>query len=191
MTVDHSSTECIVTDPKAAKRAYDRARYLRRRAERDADRPADPISVIDEPTAAYLAGLTDGDGSIYVTRTNRLRTVYPAVSWAMTHKPTIEWVGSILGLGAVVHNNHTNLRTGETTWGRSSFKVQWRVSVAGTRAVLLCRRMLPYLRTKREQAELVLQFPADERRAPGVRLSEEVRARRIELGDAISKLNRG
>ncbi|HEX9625030.1 MAG TPA: hypothetical protein VF979_11690 [Streptosporangiaceae bacterium] len=56
------------------KQRYDRARYLRIRAERDATRAPDPIALLDVPTLAYLAGLTDADGSIYVTHTNRLRT---------------------------------------------------------------------------------------------------------------------
>ncbi len=180
----------MTAEQRAAKRTYDRARYLRLRAERDAKRKPDPIDLMSETTAAYLAGLTDGDGSIYVTRTNRLRTVYPAVTWAMTHKPTIDWVADTFELGAVHHNNHTNMRTGETSWGKSKFKAQWRTTVGGTRAAKLCRRMLPYLHTKREQAELVLRFPTDERRAAGVHLSPEVHALRVELGEAISRLNR-
>lgn len=171
------------------KRQSDCARYLRLRTERDATRPQDLIDLLCETELAYLAGLTDGDGSIYVTRTNRLRTVYPAVTWAMTDRPTIDWVTSKIGGRVVVMNNHTNLREGKTTWGRSTFKPQWRAQVAGSRARRLCERMLPYLVTKRAQAELVVQFPCDERRAPGIRLSDEIRATRIELGERISALN--
>jgi hypothetical protein len=182
--------EPMTPDQRTAKRAYDRDRYLRLRAERDAARPADPITLLDEPTVAYLAGLTDGDGSIYVTHTNRLRTYYPTVSWAMTHRPTIDWVAEAFGGTSVVINNHTNMRTSRTTWGKSKFKVQWKTVLAGQRAALLCRRMLPYLRTKRAQAELVVRFPVDVRRAAGLRLPDDIRALREELGRQISDLNR-
>jgi len=178
-------------DPKAAKRAYDRARYLRLRAERDAAKPADPIAAMDEPTVAYLAGLTDADGSIYVTHTNRLRTHYPTVCWAMTHLATVEWVSEALGGTKVVLHNHTNLRRGTTSWGSSKFREQWKTAIAGSRAQLLCRRMLPYMHTKAEQARIVADFPVDERRAPGCRLADDVRAERERLGALISALNRG
>lgn len=86
---------------RTAKQEYDRARYLRIKAEREAAKPPDPIAQLSETDLAYLAGLTDADGSIYVTHTNRLRTYYPTVTWAMTHKETIEWVQVAVGGGAV------------------------------------------------------------------------------------------
>lgn len=179
-----------VGDAKGAKQAYDRERYLRLRAERRAALPADLIALLDEPTVAYLAGLTDADGSIYVTHTNRLRTYYPAVVWAMTHRPTIDWVAGLLGATSVVINNHTTLRGGRRGWETTKFRTQWKTSVAGARAKLLCERMLPYMHTKAEQARVVLMFPDDQRHAPGLHLSDDVRAERERLGALISALNR-
>jgi hypothetical protein len=172
------------------KQLYDRNRYRRLRAARDAARPPDPIALLDAPTVAYLAGLTDADGSIFVTHTNRLRTYYPVVTWAMTHRPTIDWVAGLLKGRSVVLNNHTSWR-GRVGWETAKFRDQWRTQVAGARAKLLCERMLPYMHTKAEQARLVLAFPVDERRAPGLHLSDEVRAERERLGALISGLNRG
>ncbi|HEX9625029.1 MAG TPA: hypothetical protein VF979_11685 [Streptosporangiaceae bacterium] len=108
----------------------------------------------------------------------------------MTHKPTIEWVCETLGGVKVGVNNHTNLRTGSTSWGKSKFRPQYKTLVSGSRAQLLCGLMLPYMHTKAEQARLVSIFPVDERRAPGRRLSNEVRAERERLGAQISALNR-
>lgn len=176
---------------RAAKSNYDRARYLRLKAERDAKKAPDLISLLDETDVAYLAGLTDADGSIYVTHTNRLRTYYPTVTWAMIHRATIDWVSERLGGTKVMLHNQTSLRRGTTTWGRSNFREQWRTSVAGARAQLLCRRMLPYMHTKAAQATLVLEFPVDARSAPGVRLPEEIRLTRERLGRQISDINRG
>lgn len=173
------------------RQAYDRARYLRLKAERQAEKAPDPIALLDEPTVAYLAGLTDADGSVYVTHTNRLRTYYPSVTWAMVHRPTIDWVSEAIGGTKVVLNNHTNLRRGTTSWGSSNFRAQWKTLVSGSRAQLLCRRMLPYMHTKAAQAELVIDFPVDARTAPGVTLPEEIRDRRIALAAQISALNRG
>jgi hypothetical protein len=173
-----------------AKREYDHARYLRQRAERDAARPPDVITLLDDVTTAYLAGLTDADGSIFVTHTNRLRTYYPAVCWAMTHLPTVEWVTHTLNATAVTHQSRDQADRRAAAWGKSRFKVQYRTQVTGARAQLLCRRMLPFMQTKQEQALLVVEFPVDERRAPGRRLDDGIRARREELGKAITALNR-
>jgi hypothetical protein len=178
-------------DRRAAKRAYDRARYLRLRAERQSTLAPDPIAELAPTDLAYLAGLTDADGSIYVTHTNRLRTYYPTVCWAMTHKATIRWVSEVVGGGDPVLHNHTNLRRGATSWGSSTFREQWRTQVSGSRARLLCERMLPYMRTKTRQAELVAIFPVDERKAPGVRLSDAVRLERERIGAEISRINQG
>jgi hypothetical protein len=186
-TLIHS--EPLKSDAETAKTAYDRARYLRLRAERDAAKPMDPIAALGETAIAYLAGLTDADGSIYVTHTNRLRTYYPTICWAMTHLGTVEWVSEALGGTKVVLHNHTTLRRGTTSWGSSKFRKQWKTTVAGSRAQLLCRRMLPYMHTKAEQARLVTSFPVDERRAPGRRLADDVRAERERLGALISALN--
>lgn len=174
-----------------AKQEYDRARYLRLKAERQAARPPDPIARLSDTDLAYLAGLTDADGSIYVTHTNRLRTYYPCVSWATTHRETIDWVQVAVGGGTVQLHNHTNLRRGTTSWGSSNLREQWRTQVSGARAQLLCHRMLPYMRTKAIQAGLVVEFPVDARTAPGIHLPEETRLMRIKLAERISALNRG
>lgn len=166
------------------KQEYDRGRYLRLRADLVAQRPADPILLLDTATLAYLAGLTDADGSIYVTHTNRLATYYPNVCWAMTHRPTIDWVAGILGSSVYLHN-HTNRRE------HPHLREQWRTGLTGARAQALCLRMIPYMHTKVRQAELVTQFPGDQRRAPGEVLATDVRAERERLGAEISALNQG
>lgn len=169
------------------KQAYDRARYRRLKVERDKLKPPDRISLLEEPVVAYLAGLTDADGSIYVTHTNRLATYYPAVVWGMTNRPTVAWVAEQLGASVVLQNKAGRKRRG---WETTQFRDYWKTSVAGSRAQLLCHRMLPYLHAKAEQAKLVTTFPVDARSAPGVHLPEEMRRERERLGAAISALNR-
>ena len=50
----------------ASKKEYDRARYLRLKAEREAQKPKDAIETLMPEERAYIAGLIDGEGSIYV-----------------------------------------------------------------------------------------------------------------------------
>src|SRR5574340_772873 len=67
------------TDAKLRKRAYDRARYVRRRDAARALQAPDPITLLSDTEAAYLAGLIDGEGSLYVGAVGpkRNRTCYP------------------------------------------------------------------------------------------------------------------
>jgi hypothetical protein len=174
----------LTPEQRAAKRGYDRERYLRLRAERDAAKPPDAIDLLTEAEAAYIAGIVDGEGSIFVGAVGpqRKRSVYPIICVAMTHRPVIEWLATKLDAGTV--KNHHSRRNRPGHW-----KPQYRMGLFGARAQRLCRRLLPLLIVKHEQARLVCEFPCDERRAPGRHLSPEVNQVRYELRDRINALN--
>lgn len=171
---------------RTAKQEYDRARYLRLKAERQARQPPDAITTLTEVERAYIAGLVDGEGSIFVAAVGpkRNRTVYPVVTVAMTHRGVIDWLSERVAAGTVKLHNQTNLRR------YPQLKPQFRVQVFGKRAKLLCEALLPYLRVKREQARLVTTFPVDARIAPGVRIERtEINETRYRLRDEINSLN--
>lgn len=135
---------------------------------------------------AYIAGIVDGEGSIFVTAVgpHRRRTVYPTVVIAMTHRPVIDWLAEQLAAGTVKCHNQTNMRRHPT------YKPQHRVQVFGKRAKLLCSLLLPYLLVKRPQAELVTTFPTEARLAPGARIAgSPVNELRYQLRDQINALN--
>jgi hypothetical protein len=173
------------TKPLTPKQLYDRARYARRRAEQLKYRAADPIESLTPEERAYLAGLIDGEGSIFVSAVgpHRKKTVYPIVCIGMTHRGVIEWLAARLRSGKVQIHNQTNLRR------YGYMKPQYRFQLFGKRAKLLCAALLPYLRVKDRQAQLVSSFPIEGRVAPGVKLSEEMNQLRYELRDQINSLN--
>lgn len=175
-----------MAEPPSPKQEYDRARYVRLKAVRETRKPKDPIATLTPEEAAYIAGLVDGDGCIYVAAVgpNRRRTVYPIVTVAMTHEGVIRWLSERLCAGTVKTHNHTNLRRSP------HLKRQYRVQLFGKRARSLCETMLPYLRVKREQARLVTTFPVDARIAPGVKIERTaINTERYRLRDAINALN--
>lgn len=137
------------------------------------------IDELTELDCAYLAGLIDGEGSIYVMK-HKEKTYYPAISIMMTHQPVMTWVAGKLGLlVADVPRKPKN----------------WRHSVRlhGKRAVALCRRMLPYLIVKRKQAELVQEFPFEQRAGKprnGRELEPWVVQKRAKLRDDVNALNK-
>ena len=135
------------------RRAYDAARYQRLKHERP--RKPDPIDSLSDTDVAYLAGLIDGEGSVYVMK-HRDKTFYPAISIIMTHEGVIAWVASRFGL------QYSRSSARQENWAD-----QWAVRLHGVRVQNLCRRMLPYLKVKRRQAELLLEFPGRSTNRPG------------------------
>jgi hypothetical protein len=140
--------------------------------------PPDLISFLSETDKAYLAGLIDADGCITIKTTRS--TAYPGVGIAQADFQALEWAAG--KLGATV-SYHTRQKTGQSGY----HKKQMIVRLHGSRAQLLCRAILPYLKIKRRQAEIVLRFPCDSR-SKG-RLSEGTNAIRFELQSEIKKLN--
>lgn len=171
------NTKIEWSDAKKKKRAYDRNRYLALRERLMASREPDPIEQISDCEIAYIAGLIDGEGSIYVMK-HREKTFYPAVSICMTHAGVLAWLAGKLGLSV------SSVPRTPIKW-RNQFSVR----IHGVRAVYLCRRMLPYLKVKREQAELLQQFPCNERKAPGIKLAASVNLTRRMLMAKVNGLN--
>lgn len=164
----------------------ERERYRKKREAQLAARPADPVAQLSDIDAAYIAGIIDGDGCIYVTAVGpeRSRTVYPSVVVAMTHLGVIKWLQERLGAGTIKKHN-TSTRRKNPHW-----KEQFRVQLVGRRAQLLCGKILPYLIVKKEQARLVCEFPIDMRSGPGVKINAtHVNEIRYRLRDQINALN--
>ena len=164
-----------------SKRFYDRARYRRLKALQGPAKP-DPIEALCVVDRAYLAGLIDGEGSIYVGAfgPERKRSCYPAVAIGMTDKAIIEWVAGHFAVKVSYVCKRKNPK----------WLDQYFVRLSGKRAQILCRVLLPYLKVKRRQAELVLTFPCDMRIAPGIKIEgTAVNAARFALRDQINALN--
>lgn len=142
------------------------------------------IDALSELDCAYLAGLIDGEGSICVLRHNGrggMKTFYPAISIAMTHRGVLDWVSGLFALSV------SDVPRSPQGWrNQHSFRIH------GKRAVALCRRLLPYLRVKREQAALVLAFPFEDRRGRprnGRQLPAAIIQQRADLRDQVNALN--
>jgi hypothetical protein len=156
------------------------------KAARDAAKEPDVISTLTPEERAYIAGLIDGEGSIYVAAVgpHRNKTAYPIVVLAMTHREVISWLCQRLASGAMQLHNQTNLRR------HPHYRPQYRFQLFGKRAKMLCESVLPYLRVKREQARLVTTFPVDARIAPGVKIERSaINAERYRLRDEINAKN--
>lgn len=105
---------------------------------------------------AWVAGLIDGEGCIYIrkrtekapSRKERSPSYALSLTVKMTHKPTIEELKNIFGVG----------RIHRETPGKLNKKVSWRWAVSTQEGADILRMILPYLKVKREEAELAIEF---------------------------------
>jgi hypothetical protein len=106
------------------------------------------LSVPDwsETETAYLAGLVDGEGCIQIRQVKQK----PYMIWLVisnTDKAVMEWVESMFGAGLYVRLPQ-NVR----------WKTCYHVRVQGERACILLRRLVPFLRIKRQKAETAIKY---------------------------------
>jgi hypothetical protein len=112
----------------------------------------------DQRDLSWLAGFIDGEGSFHFRRHAGKRAggfnyYYPAIRISNTHEGTLATVTAILdrsGLEYLVYWRHPKNGT------KSSWDIEARKGAASTKAWL--ETLIPHLRTKRSQAEDVLEF---------------------------------
>ena len=113
--------------------------------------------------AAYIAGLFDGEGSIYYARrpekkkkhkgpgfryTNSMRI---SMEISMTDKSVIHWVHKILGVGTVIERQRKGLRKDGTPYLR---QYKWRCTFRD--AFYVCCILWPYAHTKLPKIQKVI-----------------------------------
>ena len=118
---------------------------------------------ITNENAAYIAGLFDGEGSIYYARrpekkkkhkgpgfryTNSMRI---SMEISMTDKSVIHWVHKILGVGTVIERPRKGLRKDGTPYLR---QYKWRCTFRD--AFYVCCILWPYAHTKLPKIQKVI-----------------------------------
>jgi hypothetical protein len=101
---------------------------------------------------AYIAGIVDGEGCISIHRRSdrcykQGYSFYATLRVSNTNKPLLDWLKRVTGLGAVVENKVVGNR-----------RPQWEWKVHSQQAGLLLKELYSFLRVKKKQARLVLQF---------------------------------
>jgi hypothetical protein len=94
---------------------------------------------------AYFAGLIDGEGCIRMDRLVSEHRETPCVEVKMTCRKTIEALRDHFGFGTIFERKPE----------KPHYKPQWRWRVRNKSAALVLQRVLPYLITKRREAEAV------------------------------------
>lgn len=105
---------------------------------------------------AYLAGLIDGEGSIYIGNpvVNDEGTRYFRTNVEITNgsKPMIDWLANTFGGKVCAY--------GPSQTPKNSRQPHWRWIITGERVTHLCELILPYLTAKVRQCEIMLKMRA-------------------------------
>lgn len=141
------------------------------------------MNKLTETEKAYIAGILDGEGSISIIRVkSRSNTYkydfYPKVRVQNTYFPIISWLKEKIGIGSIYHGKQRNPK-----W-KSLY--QWQI--LSNQAQELLREVRPYLRIKKELADLVLGFRKNEHN--GYPRSSEVYQMQDELYYRMKALNK-
>lgn len=140
------------------------------------------------PALAYVAGIIDGEGTVYITRQkakarNASRTDAFTLNMrvAMCHRDTIAFVADTLGVGKVYTSK------GLAAAARRPARI-WHAGSAGSVPAL--GMLLPYMLTKRPEAELALEFAALPKTPTGgsVRVDPALTALRLEYFERMKSL---
>ena len=127
-------------------------------------------------SAEYAAGFFDGEGCVRVAKNRRAERIYPsgnrredffeyglAASIAQSYRPILSALSAQWGGLISPQKSHAN-------------KAMWEWKLGRKAAVRFLREIFPYVRVKSLEVWLALNFDSDitqNRRGPGVRLSEE------------------
>ena len=105
--------------------------------------------------AAYLAGLFDGEGSVYFKKTRQKKHQRPGkpvhnvmvirMEISMTDKSVLEWVWETTGVGAFGPRKV-----------KEGYKPQWRWRAAHRDALKVCKELWPFAQTKLHKIEQII-----------------------------------
>jgi len=113
--------------------------------------------------AAYIAGLFDGEGSIYYTRRPEKKKKHKGRGYrysnsmrismevTMTDESVVRWVHEVLGCGTVVRKPRKGLRKDGT-----KFLMQYKWRCTFRDALYVCILLFPYAHTKLEKIQQII-----------------------------------
>ena len=128
---------------------------------------------------AYLAGYIDADGCISLTKDScKANSVSCSLSISSINRLVLIWIYGLTGHGKVTEVKYYDA---QKDWNRRHHRQQWqwRTSNNGMRYVL--PHVFPYLKVKKRQARLVMEYLDMARRRRGYKITDDDRKRKKEI----------
>ena len=99
---------------------------------------------------SWLGGFVDGEGCFHINK-------YPEFHLTNTDRQVLEYICENLKQSRVEALRDCKVRL--STMGSEKWKSRYKIQVRGRKAVEWAKFLLPFLRLKTEQANLLIQFP--------------------------------
>ncbi len=127
--------------------------------------------MISQSDIAYIAGLFDGEGSIYFAKRIEKKKKHKGKGYreslsqrismeiTMTDESVIRWVHEVLGVGTVVKKPRKGLRKDGTKY---LMQYKWRCTFR--QAYYVCCLLWPYAHTKSPKIQQILEHYADNKK---------------------------
>lgn len=108
---------------------------------------------LTEAEKGYIAGFLDGEGCItFCANGNKTKAIYPKINFYNTHKETIDWIAKSLD-GKTLRKS-TDIRKDKT-----HKKNNYAITIGKISDVfLMIKQIYPYLKIKKKQAELLIDY---------------------------------
>ncbi len=139
------------------------------------EKTRDAVELCSDLELAWLAGIVDGEGSLKICRDKNRLTMFLSIN--MTHFPTMKKIADLTGSFF-----HIRIRGGNR-------KPLFCVSISGRRAAVVVKAVKPYLVTKAEQADVLLEFSPTIRNTGAGEVSKTSLSLREDLREKILILN--
>ena len=123
-----------------------------------------------EADIAYIAGLFDGEGSVYFARRPEKKKKHNGKGYrtsmsqrismeiTMTDRSVLEWVHEVLGVGTLVKKPRKGLRKDGT-----KYLMQWKWRCTFRDAYYVCMLLFPYAHTKLEKMQLIIDHYSNQK----------------------------
>ena len=125
------------------------------------------------PDIAYLAGLFDGEGSVYFKKTRQKKHKRPGkpthnvmvirIEMSMTDKSVMEWVFNLVKCGNLKLNVKNKSPSSKPHW-----KDQWRWRCSHRDAYGVAKLLWPFAQVKLHKLEQIIDYYEPEHEAPNV-----------------------
>jgi hypothetical protein len=137
---------------------------------------------------SYLAGYIDADGCISLSKNNTMNNAYQLTIAITSTKPKIlYWILDLLKVGYV---KEIPFYKSQTSWvrGRKQKQYIWRISNRGIRKII--KLLIPFLKTKKRQAELINEYLEISNKRKGKYITEEDRIKKHLIYQEMKILNK-
>ena len=143
--------------------------------------------MMTETDKAYLAAFIDGEGSISLNQCHRgesrTKSYVLRLRITNTDRSVLEWIAATVGHGAIIVKKRCKAKNGMT-------RPAWEWYLANKRASALLQEILPYMKIKRKQAELGIEYCESIGITPhNQRLCEDIVSYRRSCKDKMGLLN--